>query len=87
MSDKRRAKDSDLGELHVNYIAHLKSKLKGEDDGIELTTAEHAAIRNVLKDNQIFVETDIDNESEHKDTINLTMADVRVMPSDLHRQA
>ena len=83
--ERPRARDSDLGELHVNYIKHLADKVAGKHTELELSSAEHQAIRNILKDNQIFVEPDIDNESEHKGTVNLALHDGGITPLDFHR--
>lgn len=82
MSEERiRAKDSDLGEIQKNYVAHLKSLLAGEED--TLSTAAHTGIRNILKDNQVTVDPDLTNAADHQKTLTLTLVGQEVEKDDI----
>jgi len=84
MSDKKiRAKDNALGGIHKDYVQYLADKLAGKEDLVELTTADHTGIRNLLKDNNIVIEPDIDNELDHRKDITLTLVGKEVTPEDI----
>ena len=74
---KQRATDADLGEIHVGYTQYLKDVLAGKREDT-LTTAAHNGIRNLLKDNQIFIEPDLDNLEEHEQKIDVAMGEAQM---------
>lgn len=84
MADKTRAKDSDLGDLHVGYIEYLKGVLEGTREDT-MTTATHTGIRNMLKDNQIFIEPDIENLAEHEQQVEIAMHDAQIIEGDFRQ--
>ena len=81
--DRIRAKDSELGKLHQMYIGYLADKLEGKETDIELSAADHTGIRGILKDNNIIVEPDVDNEIEHRKNITLTLVEKEVTTQDI----
>lgn len=84
MSDNRiRAKDSQLGKLHKDYVDYLAARLTGEPTDIELSPADHTGIRNVLKDNGIVVEPDVDREMEKRKNITLSLVEQEVTTTDI----
>jgi len=82
MSEQRvRAKDSDLGEIQKNYIAHLKNLLGGAED--TLSASAHAGIRGILKDNNITVDPDLTKAADHQKTLTLTLVNQEVTEGDV----
>ena len=86
MSDttqKIRAKDNALGKIHKDYVQYLADRLAGIETQTPLSTADHTGIRNLLKDNNIFIEPDVDNENEHRKEITLTLVGREVTEEDI----
>jgi hypothetical protein len=83
MSERVRAKDSQLGKIHKNYVDYLADRLAGRETDVELTPADHTGIRNLLKDNGIVVEPDVDKEADKRKDITLTLVGQEVTTQDI----